>query len=498
MPPKEKILSKITFGERVAEEEIDELGLYFVETDQWKRVFDGDVDIIYGAKGFGKSAIYSLILNRAGELAARGINVIPAENPSGAPVFGQLVADPPNSENELRGLWKIYFLSLIAETFRKASKLPEPCKRVLEAMQEAGLVARDSSLPGKLKSAMDYVRRHLKAEAVEGGIKIDSTTGMPTGVTGRIILREPNSLEHEAGLVSADNLLKLSHEGLKSEGRRIWLVLDRLDVAFVESPELESNALRALFRVYLDLVPFECICLKIFLRSDIWKRIMTKPFPEASHITRTTTISWNKNSLLNLVARRLLHNAAIVEFYKVKPEIVLDSLFEQLQFFYKVYPAQVDAGPNKPKTLDWMLSRTSDGSRETAPRELIHLLSSVRDSQLKSLEIGGAEPEGEALFDRNAIKDSLSPVSKARFEQTLCAEYPQFKGMLKKLENEKTEQRPATLAKIWDTSIEEALKLAEQLTEIGFFERQGTKEDPVFKVPFLYRGALSMVQGSAK
>jgi hypothetical protein len=49
------------FGERVAEDETSALGQYFVETDQWDRIFDGKVDVIRGDKGSGKSAIYATV-----------------------------------------------------------------------------------------------------------------------------------------------------------------------------------------------------------------------------------------------------------------------------------------------------------------------------------------------------------------------------------------------------------------------------------------------------
>jgi hypothetical protein len=34
--------------------------------------------------------------------------------------------------------------------------------------------------------------------------------------------------------------------------------------------------------------------------------------------------------------------------------------------------------------------------------------------------------------------------------------------------------------------------------DIGFFELRGTKQEPVYWVPFLYRDALNLVQGEAK
>lgn len=495
---KQELLSLSDFGKRVAEEEAEELGFYFVETDQWKRVFAGEVDVIYGAKGSGKSAIYSLVLRRQTDLLKQGIAVLPAENPHGTPVFRDLVTNPPASESEFRALWKMYFLSLLAEHLRGTGNASASGKLVIRSMEDARLLQKDTSLSGKLRAAVDYVSRCFKAEAVEGGIKIDPVTGLPEGITGKIILREPDTRGQEAGLISADRLLAIAQEALKNLGQRVWLVLDRLDVVFADSPGLEGNALRALFRVYLDLLAFDRLSLKIFLRKDIWQRITTEPFREASHITRNITISWNQSSLLNLVVRRLLHNKAICDRYQVNVAEVLGNIAKQTELFYRIFPPQLDAGPKQPTTFDWILTRTRDGTRESEPRELIHLLSAARGAQLKSLEIGAAEPPGEALFDRSALKEALLEVSAARFEQTLCAEFPQYRDPLRKLEREKTEQKPETLAGIWRVSREEALQLANQLCEIGFFERRGTKEEPIFWVPFLYRGALSMVQGSAE
>src|SRR5258708_5971230 len=115
---KREILKNTTFGAQVAEEEVAQLSTYFVETDEWRRIFSGMVDVIYGPKGSGKSAIYFLLLSRQGELAERGIKIVAAENPKGAPVFKDLVAQPPTDEDEFRALWKLYFLSLLADLLR--------------------------------------------------------------------------------------------------------------------------------------------------------------------------------------------------------------------------------------------------------------------------------------------------------------------------------------------------------------------------------------------
>ena len=91
---KHEILRSVSFGQRVAEEETDVLATYFVETDQWVRLFRGELDVIYGPKGAGKSALYSLLLAKSGELFDRNIVLVAGENQRGATAFRNLATDP--------------------------------------------------------------------------------------------------------------------------------------------------------------------------------------------------------------------------------------------------------------------------------------------------------------------------------------------------------------------------------------------------------------------
>ncbi|MGA5843515.1 hypothetical protein [Streptomyces pseudogriseolus] len=55
-----------------------------------------------------------------------------------------------------------------------------------------------------------------------------------------------------------------------------------------------------------------------------------------------------------------------------------------------------------------------------------------------------------------------------------------------------------SLAAIWREPEEKAKEIALRLVDIGFFEKRGTFIDPEFWVPFLYRPALNLVQGTAE
>jgi hypothetical protein len=490
---KHEILRSTTFGKTTAEEDGADLGAYFVETDQWQRIFAGDIDVVYGAKGSGKSAIYSLLLGRTSELFDRGIIVVAAENPRGAVAFRDLVTDPPTDENEFRNLWKLYFLVLIAHALRDYGIVSERIKQVIEPLEEARLLPRNASLSGYLRSARDYVRRLVRGDAIafESTLEVDPLISVPTGITARIRFKEPNPIEAASGWISVDHLLELANAALEESGFSIWLALDRLDVAFAESSDLERNALRTLFRAYLDLRQFTQISLKIFLRTDLWKSIIKGGFREASHITRQITIAWDEASLLNLVIRRALHNDALRAFYQVDLHSTLSDTSKQSDVFYRIFPIKINA-KHPLRTFEWILQHTRDGSRNTAPRELVHLFSSARDVQLRRLEIGHPLPQGEQLFDRAALVGAVPEVSKVRFEQTLCAEFPDLRDKMQKLEGEKPVQSAESLALVWAVDQPSATRLAERLVEVGFFQLLGTRRAPRFSVPFLYRSALKM------
>lgn len=495
--PKRSVLQKTTFGKRIAEEEVDQLASYFVETDQWRRIYAGDVDIVFGDKGAGKSAIYSLLVSRAEELFDRGIILVPGERPRGAPAFKDLVVDPPTSQPEFVGLWKLYFLCLLAQATRDWGIRSDASERVVETLEAARLIEKGPlSLQALIRGALDYIRALRRAESLEGGFVLDPTTGVPVGLTGKITLREPSPDERREGLRSMDSLFAALDETLAATSYTIWLVLDRLDVAFADSDEVEGNALRALFAVYSDLREYRGIEVKIFLRTDIWRRITRDGMREASHVEDQAAISWDSQSLLNLVIRRCLRNELVREFYAVNEGDVLSSVEAQRELFYRIFPDQVEAGSRKSTTFDWMLGRTRDGSGRTAPRELIHLLSSLRDEQLRMLEIGHDEPQGEQLFDRAAFKVALPEISRTRLEQTLYAEYPALRPYVERLDRRKSQQSARTLSEIWDCELAEAREVADQLVEVGFFERRQAGGDTAYWVPFLYRDALHLVQGT--
>lgn len=492
-----ELLKQMSFGVQVAEDEVNEIASYFVETNQWAKVAKGDIDIIRGEKGAGKSAIYSLLMKKADTFFDQGILLVAAENPRGATVFKDLVADPPTTENEFIALWKLYALAIVAQQLREYDVRGSKVDKIYSALEGAKLLEREFSLRGLLRSVHEYARRIVAAEQIEGGLTLDPVTQMPTGITGKIVLREPPSALKAKGFASIDSLFSVLNDVLEENSLRVWVLLDRLDVAFVENHTLEANALRALIRAYADIRNLANISLKIFLREDIWKRITEQGLREASHLIRYVILDWPQAALLNLIMRRLLKNDILVREFQIDVPAILQDASAQEELFYRFFPKQVEQGPQKAPTFKWLITRCADGTGKTAPREIIHLLNCIRDEEIRRLENGGAPPAGDQLFDRSVFKTALPTVSGARLNQYLYAEYPGERSYISKLDGEKAEQTPESLANIWSVSRDDAIGEAKKLVELGFFEERGTREEPTYWVPFLYRDALNLVQGKA-
>ena len=112
------------------------------------------------------------------------------------------------------------------------------------------------------------------AIAPEAELKMDANTGAPKGIGIKLRPTETESTgsssqpEFDGGRV--DTLLKLADKALETQGLSLWIILDRLDVAFsskVES-QVEKHAIRSLMRVYLGMRrTLKRIRPKIFLRS---------------------------------------------------------------------------------------------------------------------------------------------------------------------------------------------------------------------------------------
>ena len=494
---KKELLESISFGESIAEQEADKLKDYFFQTDFWRSVRSGKNDIVYGAKGAGKSAIYMSLVNDIDNLFDESILVSLAENPQGNTAFSNLTNDPPTSEIEFVRLWKLYFLVITSRVLEEYDINDKSASRIRQILTDCNLIPAQNKLGSFLKVCYDFMKSYRNGKEISTTAEFDSMSGMYSGQKFSLSFGEPSKSDFDKGLIPIEHAFDLLEESLKNNKVDLWIIIDRLDVAFIESEELETNALKALFKAYLDLAQYKRIKIKIFLRDDIWQKITTLGLREASHITKYQNLSWSKDTLLNLLVRRLLDNPSLISEYKLDKEYILSNINKQEDLFYMLFPKQVDLGSKKPSTIDWALSRTRDGKGINTPRELIQLFSHARTIELKKLETGVNNLEIHQIISRQSLKEAVEEVSKQRIEQTIYAEFPELREYIEKLRGNKAEHTLQTLSQKWSNTLLQATEIAKELEKIGFLERKGENSSPTYKVPFMYRPYLEILQGSA-
>ena len=481
-------LNKIDIGSRVAEQEVEGLKSYFLKTPLWEQILAGDVDIVFGSKGSGKSALYNYLPNQEYELIGKNIHLLLAENPRGAIAFKDLSTIPPTSEYEFKNIWKLYFVVLISQKLSEEHYSDPSFKIVIEKLQDSDLIHRRASFTAIVKMVRDYIRR--LSPSIEPNLGLDQNTGSITKIGVKVSLSEPSIKDSDKGIVSVDYLFELLNKSLEVKKEKIWMAIDRLDAIFQDNFELEANALRTLFQVYIELLHYENIRLIIFLRDDIWNRIIEKGFRETSHITKTATISWDRNSLFYLLMNRFEKNEQLLKTLKLTE----DSENRKIDLFIKIFPKK--NGEGHEFNFDWLVSRIKDGLNNATPRELIQLITSAIRNEIKLATQN--KSKSDSLLSIESLIEGLKDASKTKLD-TVVAEYPTLKNFIYRIKGKKARLKFDELRDLWSTSKRDTVIIINNLIKIGFFKND-SKDDIItdLTIPIIFRPALNIPYGGVK
>ena len=169
-----EILQSIDLGNSVAE--FDEaLENYFIETDIFRKIQQDDVDIIAGDKGTGKTALFRILQRRYTEIEELdNVEVLPAINLEGSPIFNRLNEDSPLDEGQYITLWKAYFLSLAGNWLLEFydGEWTETMSELDELLVSTGLRSADESPATVFSSVMNLFRRLLNPTTIEAAVTI--------------------------------------------------------------------------------------------------------------------------------------------------------------------------------------------------------------------------------------------------------------------------------------------------------------------------------------
>jgi len=478
-------LKKMKVGRSVAEMD-DDLDQYFVETETFRSLIEGEKDIIAGDKGTGKSAIYRMLQQNYQDYEAlSNVHVVSAFNPTGNPIFQRLAKETEYSEGAYQTLWKAFFLSLVgnwivgvygAEYNSELAELDALLSNLGLKSKKAEASTVFGNLLGVFKNLANPKKAYVDFSVTE--------TGMPIMSPGVEFGGEDSQVE----VVYSDDFLMVLERALESCDTIVWLAMDRLDEAFVGSPEIEKTALRALLRSYLDMGNLKRLKLKLFLRRDLFRRVTSGGFVNLSHVNAMRVdIEWNDQDLVSMLARRLLFNREFSEAVGVGAE-------EPERLFSVLFPEQIDVGERKPSSLNWIMSRIKDGKGVRPPRNLIDLAIKARANQLRREQRASRGKVGTVgpLLEGDAVRDAHKQLSSIRVDDTLLAEAGTLAEIIQLFKDGQSEHNLTTLSEVL-VGTEDTKGTIRALVEMGFLEEVADN----FKIPMLYRYGLNITQGKA-
>ena len=482
------ILPKIIFGNPVAEFDKG-LQNYFVITDTFQYLVSGRADIVSGEKGTGKTAIYQYLKQSyKTDPNLVGIEVIAGFNPSGEPIFRRLGEESKMTEGQYVTIWKMYFLSLAGNWLIKENRGSQNLRiQKLEALlSKIGLLNIGDSASTVFSRILAWIRTNATPKEV--GVEITfNETGIPI-YTPKIGFGKKEKEETvPIETISHDDAFTILNNAFMEKDLTAWIVLDRLDEAFIGRPDIEIPALRALIRTFMDLYPYQNVQIKLFVRKDLFRKITQEGFVNLTHVNaRGTEIKWEENDLFDLVCHRIRKSGEILR------SIGLNRVTNN-DLFYAVFPTKIETST----TWKWMLSHIRDGNEVCAPRNLIDLCVFAQDYQIKkdrnaNREFGNNNP----LIEVESLKNAAIKLSAQRVEDTLMAEYGNdVKTAIKAFRNSKSEHTEKTLSVLFKSPDPLQINLIAQiLHDIGFLEQIGD----TYRVPLIYRPALNITKGKAE
>lgn len=486
------VLQNIDFGNSVAEFDKD-LERYFIKTDVFVDFINDKYDIVSGDKGTGKTALYRYVYTKKNNIPEMSnVQVIAGFNPAGTPMFSGLISQGILEEGEYIKIWKAYFLSLIGNwlLLLYIGRYDERLKILDGLLDNLGLRSKDERPVSVFKNITVWLKYLLKPKSIDFEVKIDSDDLMPIMKPKIVWGKDDNEITQGfMGDFNYDEAFELLNDIIQDNNIKVWVVLDRLDEAFIGYHEIEVSALRALFRAYLDIQAFQALRLKIFVRKDLFRKIIARQFVNLTHVNaRKKEIVWEAEDALSMICKRIREGSAN------NVMLSLNNLSDY-DVLYKIFPQKIDRVDRGKNTWNWILSRTSDGTNSVIPRNIIDLTNMSKEEQIRiNARSNKVYYENDSLIEDDAIKKALKRLSEQRVDDTLLAEVSEdVKVLIRAFKGKKSEQNDETISKLFNVDIWEASRFAKTLIDIGLFE----DKNGFYKIPILYREGLSIVNGKA-
>ncbi|MBD2161633.1 AAA family ATPase [Limnothrix sp. FACHB-1083] len=457
-----KIIEDLQFSNVDATQEQATLSNIFQKTSNFYDFLDDRVCLVTGRKGTGKTALYFLFLKHfafAQKLTDRlnkttilsGHGMLSSGRPTESE-FDFIRTDLSNSQTSWLGFWASYALFRI----------------MADHSQSSISLRKDKYKP--LKDSFGTVK-NLQFGSEHQDLLLQWSQS-----------RELRPLIFDA-LKDIDNYLK-------KQDQKIWLLYDNLDQDLAEANNLRNDALTGLFKLVqeLDAKELTNLRIKIFLREDIWERLI---FDNRSHLRgRSIKLEWKRVDLLRFAYRQVTQSEkfkALVS--QVAPIPDPDSATEEtlVEALKILWGDRIRLGSRGKYLYRWVYDRLSDTSDATYPRSLVVLLTEAKKLELQHKN--DPKLQSDRLFRSRFMADALEEASRARCQE-MREEYGNLSAFFDSLSGKDALLQPQELRQCWENSAREVEpdfeRFVQLLKSIGLAEWRPKDERYRFADLYVY------------
>ncbi|MFC1490633.1 P-loop ATPase, Sll1717 family [Candidatus Latescibacterota bacterium] len=423
-------LSSLTLGSSSAENEYRELGDYYLETDEFLSVLRGDVNVVLGRKGSGKTALFFQLRDRLRQ--DKHIVVLDLK-PEGFQLlkFKEQVLDfleEGTREHTITAFWEYLLLLEICHKllqndraiYLKDHNLYDPYQRLSSMYNTDEYIAE-----GDFAERMLSLTKRINEEFIQ-----HQTT---KGKDKRLRRDEITELLYKHDVSALLNQL-IEYLQYKQE---LWILVDNLDKGWpphgIEHEDVLS--LRCLLDAIAKMersfqrkdIPTKGI---IFIRNDVYENLV-ESMPDRGKISNVLVDWTDSDLLLELLRRRFLCSGIEGEssFEDIWPQICVSHIFGEDSAYY-----MIDRSLMRPRSLiefvKYCRSHAVNLNHEKIEEEDILQGEETYSAQLVndvSFEIGDIFPkasnalyefiECQSEFDEASLSEKLSKISKDESDQ---------------------------------------------------------------------------------
>jgi hypothetical protein len=305
-PPKRGLLASLDMGSSTAENEFVNLGEYYVQTDQFRRALRGEVRIVVGRKGSGKTAVFAQVRDH---IRPDRNQIVLDLKPEGYQLrkFKEQVLDlleAGTREHTITAFWEYLLLLEVAYKILEKDRsyhvrdqgLYEPSQKLARIYKEDGYSQEGDFSERMLRLTEEIAATFQTIHPEAQGLRLTSQQ-----VTEFLYVHDIRELR-----IQIERYLKFK-DGL-------WILFDNLDKGWSArglAPEdllIIRCLLDATRKIEQSLQPkgVECHTI-VFLRNDIYS-LLVEATPDRGKEIRVS-LDWAEPDLLrDMVRRRLVYN----------------------------------------------------------------------------------------------------------------------------------------------------------------------------------------------